>query len=397
MRKTPRMGTAAGGAAEEAADSRKAKETLSQFIARILDQLAISAWLPAVFIVLSGYFLISFSEHVEGSRGESTAGALIADSIGVMTNTSVGGALFLLFAITSLTMITQAFTFEAIRLLEGYWGTNSIVERIAGKRASRFAERRRLLDDSYNHLTKEEWVQANRKLKAADKEARQSGIGDRYSPTLRKYLGAEILGTLPPTDQLQPDERGVLSELRENWVRLADPDTERRRINLDKRRRDYPLPERALPTRLGSILRAHEDETGQKDIESFVQRVYDQLPISLRVDHDDHRSRLDLYCSMVFIMGLLALAYIARLMPLNLGYSLVAFAFFAMLAMIMYRAALASARAYGQILVTIAEVVASENDSTPRVSEPESSTNASQKLDPVPFSETGVAGTASVN
>jgi hypothetical protein len=39
-------------------------------------------------------------------------------------------------------------------------------------------------------------------------------------------------------------------------------------------------------------------------VETMVQELFDDLPFSLRVEHDEQRTRLDLYCSMVFVIAL---------------------------------------------------------------------------------------------
>jgi len=61
----------------------------------------------------------------------------------------------------------------------------------------------------------------------------------------------------------------------------------RRRVNVDRRLSDFPRPDRILLTRLGNILRAHEDQIGQDHVESFIQKVFDKLPPSLQQDDDD--------------------------------------------------------------------------------------------------------------
>ena len=66
---------------------------------------------------------------------------------------------------------------------------------------------------------------------------------------------------------------------------------------------DYPRDaSRVMPTRLGNVLRRYEVETGADDIERFVERVYRRLPFSMQLSHDEQRARLDLYCSMVFVL-----------------------------------------------------------------------------------------------
>lgn len=129
----------------------------------------------------------------------------------------------------------------------------------------------------------------------------------------------------------------------------------RRRINVERRLRDYPKCNRILPTRLGNMLRAHEDQTGIPQVRTFIQEVFDTLPVSLRTEHDEQRTRLDLYCSMVFVLGFSELIAAARLGAHHWPYAATAIAIAVIGMFVMYRAALASARAYGSLLVTIAK------------------------------------------
>jgi hypothetical protein len=140
------------------------------------------------------------------------------------------------------------------------------------------------------------------------------------------------------------------------WRDFAEPSLNRRLDSLDKALRDYPRPKREIPTRLGNVLRAYEDRTGARRPESFVQRVFDHLPFSMQVDHDDARNRLDLYAAMVLVMPVAGLIAFGLLAP----YWQYAGAFLAICvigAYSSYLAAVASARAYGPILANIAGFV----------------------------------------
>ena len=127
----------------------------------------------------------------------------------------------------------------------------------------------------------------------------------------------------------------------------------RRRVNVDKRIRDFPRADHVLPTRLGNILRHHEDMLDAGDIESFVQDVFDDLPSSLQQSHDEERNRLDMYCSMVFVLALSGFATLVRLGPRSWPYALGFAAIDIVGLRVMYGAALATARAYGSVLLTI--------------------------------------------
>lgn len=165
-------------------------------------------------------------------------------------------------------------------------------------------------------------------------------------------LGARVLGT-PPLVDLSGAEEEIVKPLETDWELFAPPDPPRRRANVDKRLADYPAAERMLPTRLGNILRAHEDQIRRVRVGSFVQEVFDDLPLGLQAEHDEQRTRLDLYCSMVFVLAAAGLAAVLRLVVNHWPYALCAAVITVIGIQVMYRAALTSARAYGGILLTI--------------------------------------------
>ena len=82
--------------------------------------------------------------------------------------------------------------------------------------------------------------------------------------------------------------------------------------------------------------------------------MFDDLPFSLQFDHDEQRARLDLYCSMVSVVGVAAAIAVARLASRHPSYAVGAVAVGLAGMWLMYRAGVASARAYGALLVVIA-------------------------------------------
>src|SRR5919202_6751268 len=85
----------------------KAQESLSQFQARILDQLSVSAWLPAAALVFSLLLLA----NVHATKNVSAA-------VDKITSINAATLALLVAAVVITTMLTQAFEFEAIRVLE---------------------------------------------------------------------------------------------------------------------------------------------------------------------------------------------------------------------------------------------------------------------------------------
>jgi hypothetical protein len=120
MSQVPDAGTAGAKVA-----SSKATETLSQFLARILQQLAISAWLPAAALAGLTAFVFRlgsvFDERPQRGAAEAVGAAFTA-----LAGLKVGGALLLVETVVVATTLTQAFSFEAIRVLEGLLGNQSL-------------------------------------------------------------------------------------------------------------------------------------------------------------------------------------------------------------------------------------------------------------------------------
>ena len=140
------------------------------------------------------------------------------------------------------------------------------------------------------------------------------------------------------------------------WRRVLPPDVAGKESRLVQAQAEYPLPHRMLPTRLGNILRATEDEISQgQGTQDLLLRRGDDIPARLRLHHDQFRTRLDMYCTLIFVhLGLAALT-VALLAPAGnslLGTAVIA-AVFLVLAVASYSAAIASARGYCTTLKVI--------------------------------------------
>ena len=120
-------------------------------------------------------------------------------------------------------------------------------------------------------------------------------------------------------------------------------------------RRSKSASSSRLPTRLGNTLRAAEDRLNlDGDLENYVIRHLDGLPVALRKEHRDFRTRLDLYCGLVIVFWMLIPVSIAML--LGIGPIAVLCAVgggYAILAVISYLASISSARGYGGVLTEI--------------------------------------------
>lgn len=353
-------------AATELATS-KATETLSQFVARVLNQLSLSAWLPSAALVLGATWILTLGAVIDAKTGDAKAPkdgwAAVTASFDQVAKIGVGGALLLFAAVVVLTTMTQAFSFEAIRFLEGYWGTSRVAESLADRRTRRFTDRASKLRRQYQELTDRAWAQARTAIEDEQSRAMSAGESDNdtlaWKPDQLAYLGARL--RKKNTDiHLTRQDRRAAREI--PWEQFAPSNLLRRRVSIDKKLRDYPARNRGLPTRLGNVLRAHEDRTGRRNVETLVLEVYDDLPLGVRVRHDEHRNRLDLYASLLFVELVLALLALARFVPSHEPKFAAAAALSGLALMIVtYRAAIASARIYGILLLDIARRRAAPN------------------------------------
>ena len=331
-----------------------ATEGLSQLAARILNQMAISAWLPAAALVLMLAFLTQLgvaldSEDVHGWF------EIAAAAFGELGSMQAGSFFLLAGAVVVLTMLTQAFTFESIRLLEGYWGTRGPFRWLALLMCKWHRHRVNNLTDRFVDLSRAAWDSADQAVR--DEEHDNPEFTDDMLMSLRRTV--RQCGEPP---ELSEDEQEIVDAY--EWQGHATPEVLRCRTIVERRLSDYPLPHRVLPTRLGNVLRHHEDAANVKAVETLVEDRFERLPFSLRVSHDEMRGRLDLYCSMTLVWALVAVIALARFTLDRLhgrwivnehwtaGLALAGVC--ALGALISYRAAVASARHYGSLLQQIA-------------------------------------------
>lgn len=329
-------------ASEEVAKgvSKAATETLSQLIARILNQLALSAWLPAAALVLSLGLILQLGAHW---NSKLSAAEVLTQTLAAIGGASLADVVLLVLIIVVSTMLTQAFSFESIRALEGYWGTSDRLDRLAARRCRAHESRRSKLHQRYGELKLAAW---------ADVEKAMAGHRPRFSTSMIGRLKQRVTGERS-LRKINSDQRRLVDNL--DWEAKVSVDVLRRLRNVEGHLADYPRDaSRVMPTKLGNVLRRYEVETGADDVEGLVERAYPELPFALQLSHDEQRARLDLYCSMVFVLWLCALVAVARFGWWAWPYSLTLAALALAGSHVAYRAAVASARYYGSLLVMIA-------------------------------------------
>lgn len=302
------------------------KLSLSEFVAKVLNQLSLSAWLPAAFFVISLAVLLTFREQqsldlvavLESLQDPRTQLTLLV--------TAIPG-------LVVATLVTQAFSFEAIRALEGYWRRGGPIAlartamiRLQLWRKKRLRTRRRLLITRAFQDTRPEWL-----------ESRSS----EFVNALERVALSEDLSGFPEDVLAETDEV--------DWWEKGDPAKLARIDHIEAALSEYPEEDaRTLPMMLGNLIRATEDTLDHDgDVAGYALRKRASAPPEVQQQHDQFRVRLDMYCTLVFCALTLAVAT-----PLLLLWQLddpwlwgIAFGFL-LLARAGYLAAMASARGY---------------------------------------------------
>lgn len=325
-----------GEARDSSGDSSLAAppEKLSAFLARVLDQLSLSAWLPAAFLTasLAVMYRLGMQNNLDVDKAVAD---LIADPVALLIIT--------IPIVILATLVTQSFSFEAIRALEGYW------------------QRRWLLGWLQDGL-----VSLRMKHKASVR-AQLPGVRDRAFNSAR---GPMLLDNRPravvdaiEADLLELDRadlEGHLEKLRVNtsWRDYGDPILISRYDQLRVVLNEYPEDGLVMPTKLGNVLRATEAklQNAGGDVGTFALRRRRLVDARIQLQHDQFRTRLGMYCILVFVS-----VFLAALWPIFLKDAphhqvgevvvwLIPPLSYLLLALAAYKAALASARGYCTIL-----------------------------------------------
>jgi hypothetical protein len=317
------------------------QESLSQLAARILDQLSVSAWLPAATLVS----LLVVAGSLRDADGN------FHDALATITSMNAASLILLTGAVILTTTLTQAFEFEAIRLLEGYWGPG-LVWRIPGGLGCRWHS----------------WRRTRFVGQLSDLERTAFGLAlarmtDAGIPESQRDVVAFEWGFRESHAASQDD---VDQARHLDWRRFANPGDARRLEALRLRSAEYPRVLPILPTRLGNTLRSYEERTlpaiGGRSLEGFVQREFHRLPEPNQIEHDQFRQRLDLYCSLVVVFSVIGVVAAVLLWHVGERFALSALVLALILSWLSYRAAVASARAYGLVLETIVDLLATGPD-----------------------------------
>jgi len=335
----------AESAASPQADT-SAGESLSRFITRILDQLSLSSWLPAIMLVCNCALLLQLHAQHDLNLGA----AIIA-----LTRKPLGILIVLLLAIILVSVITQAFEFEVIRIFEGYWGSVRVLDRLSRRRTRHHLDRLIALERRYAAYQDLAFASARATMRTRKLPRDIVTIIDRQ--THRKRVD-------------HYDRARIAEAAKVNWRQYAAPELLRQMDAAMTRIRQHPEPHRILPTRLGNTLRAAEDGltlAPGENLEEFVYRRYPLMTAELKSEHDRYRSQLNIYCLSALIFACLAVLVPAALvhrraeLPGELCFALA----YAALAFVSYRAAVASAHGYVTVLRVLGSQPAANPAATP--------------------------------
>ena len=124
--------------------------------------------MPGIVMTGGVAWLIALSQSNPGEAFPSLGSA--AASLATLT---LGGALVLVFAVVLSTVMTQAFEFEMIKLLEGYWSDRWWFRGVRRRRVASFAGKGVELQKLVGQLERQTKKSSLRRLSGGDKALRR--------------------------------------------------------------------------------------------------------------------------------------------------------------------------------------------------------------------------------
>jgi hypothetical protein len=320
---------------------------LSPWSARLLDQLSLTAWLPAALLVANVYLVAGM--YLVRNPGADPTMANLTKVISAPDEKPVGVIIAVVSGVVLATLVTQSFEFAAIRFLEGYWG-GSILAAAPTSLAIRLQRLRR-------------WLTRRRadKLTRHAFRAAQARVAQHLGSNPDLASAVLLIGTAAPVDHLDP----ALKAEAENyyyaraWMVWAPPHLRHRASAVAIRLAAYPpRPSRLMPTQLGNTLRASEERlkghVAGTQMRGYLYPYLGSIEPALMHQHTQYRNRLDMFAVMTVLCALLAPAN-ALLIPgvLPTPAVVVATVSLLVLSFFSYRGAAAAAVDYGAVLVAI--------------------------------------------
>jgi hypothetical protein len=341
------MGAGKDGPGEAIVDS-----SLSQFIARVLGQLTLGAWLPAALLVAVGTVVVQFAVQGSVDLGRAVS-ALLSDKWAFV--------ILVVPVLVLATLVTQAFSFESIRALEGYWPRWSPLTVVSPLLINHHLRRKHAVHDRRLKLSHRAFVASRADWLKADFSAQVVNALEKASLDLDNEAEVALLSQ---------EELETFDDL--NWRSRCSPAKMARVDDLSRNEEDYPADHRLLPTRLGNVMRATEDRLrgAGDDLEGFALRRREHAAPRVKLQHDQFRTRLDMYCTLFFVSVLLSVfsalvlgwsaAFRFEWSPIPTAWSVALVLSLVLLAWVSYLAAIASARGYLTALVQMDEPESAE-------------------------------------
>jgi hypothetical protein len=327
--------------------STASSDGVSAFVARVLDQLALSAWFPAAFLTAGAAVLLEF---------RSLKSANILDAVAKLTAHPVQVLVIMIPLLVIATVITQAFSFEAIRILEGYWPSRGPSGFVCKVMTSRHVHRKKAIIERLGR----ESMQA---FRAAVSD--MVFHGDGVSGPVARAVEAQLSGSASEIPQLEGNQLEEFVDTLQTWRDEADAWRLARVDRLLAERESYPVDSRILPTKLGNLIRATEDDLqyAGADVRGFVLRQRNTVSRRIQTQHDQFRTRLDMYCTLVFVSLLLAaITPLALNLHVGIAAIVITTGIFVAMAVASYLAAIASADGYCTALKQMDAVSAASSE-----------------------------------
>ncbi len=264
---------------------------ISAFVAKVLDQLALSAWFPAAFLTLGMAVLLEF---------RTTKSASVLEAVQKLTAHPVQVLVIMIPLLVIATVVTQAFSFEAIRALEGYWRRRGLIGFVSMLMTRRHLRRKEAIIRRRHRESAKAFRLALPKMILDD--------GGDVPGSVARAIESQLSGNGADISKLQASDVEVFVKTIQEWREEADAWRLARIDRLIAEEKSYPVNSRVLPTKLGNVLRATEDSLkhADSDVRGFVLRQRNTVSQRIRIQHDQFRTRLDMYCTLVFVSAFLA-------------------------------------------------------------------------------------------
>jgi hypothetical protein len=293
---------------------------------RVLNLIALNTWLPATLFTLGVAVLVQF---------RSAGSANLPDAVRPLAADPVRTIALIVPPLVIAAAVIQAFSFEAIRTLEGYWRRRGLASLARTLMIRRHVHRKAAIIRRRHTASKKAFYAAKQRM-----------LKNGVSPSIVNALEAQVLGVKPPS--LTAEDSKKVAKM--NWRSLCDPWRLAGIDNLLTEEKAYPTTSRVLPTKLGNLIRATEDrlhDTGG-DLEGYALRRHSMASHRVQMQHDRFRSRLGMFCTLVLVSALLVALAPVLLLGTGIDVATIAIisAGFAALGAVSYLAALASAGGY---------------------------------------------------